>query len=170
MRSTMIWPVSLTLALGGLLAGHDLAYRLTGAPSADLHAYLAHAPQLLLVLALPAALLAVGGTRGGAVRPGCFALLGTTAYVAMEHLEQLASGGVPWLLGSPVFWLGLALQLPFALAAWWIARGLLRLEPPRDRHPQPLPTPWLQLVAPLVSLAPAQVPVRRRLRGPPQLL
>jgi hypothetical protein len=166
----MIWPISLTLALSGLLAGHDLAYRLTGAPSADLHAYLAHAPQLLLVLALPAALLAVSGTRGGAVRPGGFGLLGTTAYVAMEHLEQLAHGGIPWLLGSPVFWLGLALQLPFALAAWWVARSLLRLEPPPGRRPQPLPTTWLELVAPAVSLVPAQVPAQPRLRGPPRFL
>src|SRR5918992_441160 len=101
----MIWPISLALALGGLLAGHDLAYRLTGTEADDLHAYLAHAPQLLLVLALPAGLLAVSGTRGGTVRPGGFALLGTAAYVAMEHLEQLAHGGLPWLLESPVFWL-----------------------------------------------------------------
>jgi hypothetical protein len=166
----MIWPITFALALGGLLAGHDLAYRLTGAETADLHAYLAHAPQLLLVLALPAALLAVSGTRGGTVRPGGFALLGLTAYVAMEHLEQLAYGGVPWLLGTPVFWLGLALQVPFAFAAWWIARGLLGLDAPAVRRPTRLPTPWLELVLPAVSFAPAPVPARPRLRGPPPLL
>jgi hypothetical protein len=165
----MIWPISLALALGGLLAGHDLAYRLTGTEAAALHAYLAHAPQLLLVLALPAALLAVSGTRGGTVRPGGFALLGTAAYVAMEHLEQLAYGGMPWLLGSPVFWVGLALQLPFALAAWWVARGLLRLEV-RPARPPCLPAAWLTLVLPAAPLAPAPIPARLRLRGPPQLL
>jgi hypothetical protein len=166
----MIWPVSLALAFSGLLAGHDLAYRLTGTETAGLHAYLAHAPQLLLVLTLPAALLAVAGTRGGAVRPGWFALLGTTAYAAMEHLEQLAHGGAPWLLGTPVFWLGLALQVPFALAAWWVARGVLRLDAPATRLPPRLPTPWLELARPAVSLAPAPVPARLRLRGPPPLL
>ena len=165
----MIWPISLALALGGLLAGHDLAYRLTGAEAAGLHAYLAHAPQLLLVLALPAALLAVSGTRGGTMRPRSFALLGTAAYVAMEHLEQLSYGGLPWLLESPVFWLGLALQLPFALAAWWIARGLLRLEAKVARPPR-LPSAWIALVVPAAPPAPAPVPAWPRLRGPPPLL
>jgi ABC-type dipeptide/oligopeptide/nickel transport system permease component len=165
----MIWPISLALALGGVLAGHDLAYRLTGTEARELHAYLAHAPQLLLVLALPAALLAVSGTRGGTVRPAGFAFLGTVAYVAMEHLEQLAHGGMPWLLESPVFWLGLALQLPFALAAWWVARGLLRLEG-TPAHPPRLPTAWLTLVLPAAPLAPVPIPAQLRLRGPPPLL
>jgi hypothetical protein len=165
----MVWPISLALAFGGLLAGHDIAYRLTGVEAAGLHAYLAHAPQLLLVLALPAALLAVSGTRGAPVRPAGFALLGSSAYVAMEHLEVVAHGGVPWLLESPVFWLGLALQLPFALAAWWIARALVRLEARRAGASR-LPTPWLTLVLPRVSVAPASVPARPRLRGPPRLL
>src|SRR5918999_851731 len=105
----MIWPISFALAACGLLAGHGLAYTLLGT-GGDLHGYLAHAPQVLLVLALPAALLAVSGTRGGTIPPAGFALLGTTAYVAMEHLERLVHGGVPWLLLSPVFLLGLALQ------------------------------------------------------------
>jgi hypothetical protein len=165
----MVWPISLALALGGLLAGHDLAYRLTGAETGDLHAYLAHAPELLLVLTLPAALLAVSGTRGGALRPGGFALLGSSAYVAMEHVERLAHGGVPWLLATPVFWLGLALQIPFALAAWWVARGLLRLDGPATRRPPRVPTPWLELVLPAASIAPALLPARPRLRGPPRL-
>jgi hypothetical protein len=122
------------------------------------------------VLTLPAALLAVSASRGGAPRPASFALLGTATYVALEHLERLSQDGLPWLLGSPVFLLGLALQVPFALAAWWVARALLELEVPRPSRPPRLPTPWLGLAPFRVSLAMSPLPARPRVRGPPRLL
>ena len=170
MSRTPLWPISLALAAAGLLAGHDLAYRLTGSDGLSLHGYLAHAPQLVVVLALPAALLAAAGTRRRAPRPAAFALLGSASFVAMEHLERLGQGGLPWLLTTPTFLVGLVLQLPFALAAWWIARLLLRLEPATRRRPPRVVVMWAPLAAPAcvpVSGAPAAQP---RLRGPPRLL
>jgi hypothetical protein len=47
------------------------------------------------------------------------------AFVTQEHLERLIhTGHVPFLLASPVLWLGIALQLPVALAIWVLARRL----------------------------------------------
>lgn len=154
-------------AASGLLAGHELAHRLTGDGGLGVHGYLRHAPQVLLVLALPAVLLAAFETRGRPPRPWSFALLGVGGYVAMEHLERLATGAPPWVLTTPTFVLGLLLQLPFALAAWWVARSLLRLEPPRRLRPPRLQAafPVPAVPAGLAVLRPAAV--RPRLRAPP---
>jgi hypothetical protein len=87
----------------------------------------------------------------------------------MEHLERLGHGA-PWLLANPVFLLGLALQLPFALAAWWIARTVLRLEVRARRRPARRPRLALGLVQAFVSPIPAPTQARPRPRGPPALL
>ncbi len=170
MTRRLLWPVVLPLAGAGVLVGHDLAYRLAGAGGNGLHDYLVHAPQLLVALSLPAALVALSGGRTHAPRPPAFALLGLGGFVAMEHLERLGHGGVPWLLTSPLFLLGLALQLPFALAAWWLARALLTLDPRPLARPAPLPRFTVALpvlAAPAVGTTRA---LRRRPRGPPSLL
>ncbi len=170
MTRRLLWPIVLPLAGAGVLVGHELAYRLAGGGGAGLHDYLAHAPQLLVALSLPAALVALSGGRTHAPRPSAFALLGLGGFAAMEHFERLGHGGVPWLLASPVFLLGLALQLPFALAAWWLARTLLALESP----PLPLPAPLPRFTSALPALVARAVatPVlpRPRPRGPPVLL
>lgn len=170
MSRRLLWPVVLPLSAAGVLVGHELAYRLTGAGSGGLHGYLAHAPQLLVALSLPAVLVALSGGRTRPPRPWAFALLGTGGFVAMEHLERLGPGGIPWLLTSPLFLLGLALQLPFALAAWWLARALLSVELPTGRSPG-LRSRLAFAVRPWFPRpVPASAVVRSRPRGPPELL
>jgi hypothetical protein len=169
MARRLLWPLVLTLSAAGVLVGHDLAYRLSGAGSDGLHGYLTHAPQLLVALSLPALLLALSGGRTRAPQPWAFGLLGLGGFAAMEHLERLGHGA-PWLLANPVFLLGLVLQLPFALAAWWVARTLLRLEVPARRRPARRSRLALALVHASASPVPAPTNARPRPRGPPGLL
>jgi hypothetical protein len=114
---------------------------------------------VLLAFALAATFVAVSGARRPAPPPRCFALLGVSAFVVMEHVERLGAGG-SWPLTSRVFLLGLVLQLPFALAAWWVARTLLRLDPAALRPPPLLPRRLFALPR-LPVLDPAAAPVRR---------
>jgi hypothetical protein len=129
----------LPLTAAGTLAAHAVAYRVLDAPSEGVHGYLGHLPQLVTVLALPLLLaLAVAG-RTPAPRAWPFAAAAVGAFVAQEHLERLAhTGELPFLLDRPVFLVGLALQVPFALAAWLLARALIRvaaaLRPRRTAH------------------------------------
>lgn len=126
--------------IAGLLAGHALAYRLA-TPDAHAradalahsgHGYLGLTPLALAVCfgALLAALLlrALAGYRGEPLRPAsrAFILLPPLAFVAQEHIERLAySGDMPWTVAlQPTSLLGLALQLPFALAALLLAWAL----------------------------------------------
>jgi hypothetical protein len=169
MARRLLWPLVLTLSAAGVLVGHDLAYRLAGVGSDGLHGYLTHAPQLFVALSLPALLVALSGGRTRPPRPWAFGLLGMGGFAAMEHLERLGHGA-PWLLANPVFLLGLALQLPFALAAWWIARTVLGLEVPAPRRPARRPRLALGLVQASVSPIPAPAQARPRPRGPPGLL
>lgn len=154
-----------------MLLGHAAAYRLTGQPTGDVHAYLDHAPQVLLLLAtLAVTLLAL--TRAAAAPPAWpFPVLALGAFVVQEHVERLLhTGEFPWLLTSATFLAGFVVQLPLALGAWAIARRLLRALAAQPRRPQLLPVYQ-------VALAPAAPtrPLRRHsptasARDPPQLL
>jgi hypothetical protein len=123
---------------GGLLAGHLLGYRLAfsdpharaDALSASGHSYFRFVPIALGVslgvLLLGLALQALAGFRGRPRRAATsplIVLLAPVAFVTQELLERIAhSGQVPWTLPlQPAFLLGLALQLPFALAALLLA-------------------------------------------------
>jgi hypothetical protein len=113
------WLVSIPFMAGGCLAAHSLAYHLTTTRE-DGHGYLAFAPLLVGVLG---ALAIVGAFRRGRTRsPLVFAVLPPLAFVAQEHLERLEL-----VATEPAFLLGLALQLPFALAALVAARAFLGL-------------------------------------------
>ena len=127
--------------VGGLLAGHTLGYRLA-IPDAHAraevlahtgHGYLAYAPLALTVcLALLVAALvirAVAAFKGEPTRPAAspaIVLLSPLAFVTQELAERLLySGQVSWTaVVEPVFLAGLALQLPFALAALLVAWAL----------------------------------------------
>lgn len=130
--------------VGGLLAGHALAYRFAfpdaharaDALAQSGHGYLGHVPLMLAAClgVLLAALLvrAIAGFRGETVRPSvsrALILLPPAAFVVQEHVERLLhSGQIPWAASlEPSFLLGLALQLPFALAALLIGWGLQSL-------------------------------------------
>ena len=81
-----------------------------------MHDYLAHAPQIVFILASLAVLGLAADTRARRHSPLPLAVLGIGAFVAQEHLERLIhTGHVPFLFASPVMWLGIALQLPLAV-------------------------------------------------------
>ncbi len=127
MRRALIWPLALPFAAVSVLAGHAVAYGATGAAAGARHGYLEHAPQVVAVLVLLGlvGLACDGRARSASFRP--VAALAAAGFACQEHLEPLLhAGDLPFLLTSPTFWLGLALQLPFAAAVWLGARRLAR--------------------------------------------
>jgi len=124
------------------LAAHCLAYWLVspggehphmGMHADAGHAYLGYTPALgawLLALVLAGLALCVGeGLRGRRpARPPVrlFVLVPPIGFVVQEHLERLVgSGAIPHdLVLEPTFLVGLALQLPFAVAALLLVLAL----------------------------------------------
>jgi hypothetical protein len=167
-RRVLAWTITLPLTAAGVLCAHALAYAALGEPLGSTHAYLEHAPQLLAVLVSVALAALVFETRG-ATRPAWpFAAFALTVFAAQEHAERLVhSGDLPWLATRPAFLLGLALQVPFALAAWLTARSLLRVR--ATARPRPPALPALAFSVPSLEPLPVAGPVRVRpaVRGPP---
>jgi hypothetical protein len=125
-RLLAAWLV-LPLAAAGTLTAHAVAYAAVGTPPEGVHGYLSHLPLVVAALILPALLAVAVVERTTAPRAWPYAAAALGAFVAQEHLERLAhTGELPFLLDRPVFWLGLALQVPFAVAAWLAARLLVR--------------------------------------------
>jgi hypothetical protein len=127
--------------LAGLLAAHTLGYRLAiSDPHARAdalahggHGYFSYVPFALSVcvgvLLAGLALQAVSAFRGEPRRPATsplIVLLSPVAFVAQELIERfLHTGQVPWTtVIEPAFLIGLALQIPFALAALLLAWAL----------------------------------------------
>jgi hypothetical protein len=132
---TRAWLVVSPVIAAGVLAGHGLAYRVTSTPTGPVHEYLAHAPQVLLILALSGLALAGFGQRRAAPPTWAFPAVAVTTFVAQEHVERVVHGAqVPILLAEPVFLVGLALQIPVALVAWALARRLLAVVAEDDSH------------------------------------
>jgi hypothetical protein len=169
MRRTLTWLVTLPLAAASVLLGHALAYRITGAPLGDVHGYLEHVPQVVFILASVAVLGLAADTRARRRSPLPLATVGVAAFVVQEHLERFAhTGHLPFLLASPVFWVGIALQLPLAVVVWLLARGIA------DELATPLERAVARLAHVPVAPAPSPAVVRsrvaaggRRTRGPP---
>jgi hypothetical protein len=135
--------VALPCVAWGLLVAHDLAYRLVAGSVADHahlleetgHGYLAHALPavsglsgiaaaaflVLVQLARRARVEGVGVGRWIAAAP----LVG---FAVQEHAERwVHDGSVPWSTAAePTFLAGLALLVPFGLAARAAARAMLR--------------------------------------------
>jgi hypothetical protein len=140
MSRRLTWLLTLPLMVGGLLAGHWLAYRAAigdahaRAHALDVtgHAYLAYAPTIFAIcmaLVVIALLLRVSASFRGAARaapPAAFAALPLLAFALQEHLERyLHAGAVPWTAAfEPTFAIGIAVQLPFAFAALLVAELL----------------------------------------------
>jgi len=172
-RRTLLAIVALPVVASGIFLAHAAAYRLLGAPSEGVHGYLAHVPQLLTLLTLPALLAAAVAGRSRTPKAWPFAVAALSTFVIQEHLERLAhTGQLPFLLDRPVFLLGLALQLPFALVAWLGARWLLRVSQGAPRRALrrvsglllPLPEPSGVEPRPFAARPPASP------RAPPRLL
>ena len=126
MNRTRAWLVLSPVVAAGVLVAHALAYRLTSMPTDPFHEYLAHAPQVFLLLTLSGLALAGFGPRRDAPRAWIFPVVAGATFVVQEHVERLVhGGGVPILVTTPAFLVGLALQVPFALVAWALARRLL---------------------------------------------
>ena len=129
------------LAIAGSQAAHVLAY-LAVAPEPDArrallaatgHGYLHLAP-LLLALGTVTALLGLAGSARipdpvSGQRLGPFLVFAPAVFALQEHLERaLHDGAFPIAAATePTFLLGLALQIPFALLAYGVARLLLRV-------------------------------------------
>jgi hypothetical protein len=171
MRRTLTWLVTMPFAAASVLLGHAIAYRATGAPAGDVHGYLQHAPQVVLILASIAVVGREADARARRRSPAPLASIAVGAFVVQEHIERLAhTGHVPFLFASPVLWLGIALQLPLAAAIWLISRKVAEdIAAPLHRS-----VPHLARVPLVLGLAgsgstPAVAPRTCRGRGPPVL-
>jgi hypothetical protein len=165
---TRVWIVVAPVVAAGLLTAHALAYRLTSTSTDPFHAYLEHAPQVLLVLLLCGAALGGFGTRRNAPPAYAFPLVALATFVVQEHLERIVHGsGLPILVTSPAFILGLALQVPVAMLAWVLARWLLDVVQETGWQRTLRPRFDLGLVAsPLAAVGRTEIPIPHG-RGPP---
>jgi hypothetical protein len=183
------WLLAVPIVLAGAQLAHAVDYWLI-APDAHERAelldgtghgyfsYLPFAVALLAGLAL-ASFAAVSwdarrGGRAAVLDRWPLALLPLATFVVQEHLERyLHDGTFPWsAVVEPTFLVGFVLQIPFALAAYFVARLLLRVADAigRARRDRIAPRP-----AGLGALAPASVALARRnplagghpSRGPP---
>jgi hypothetical protein len=126
-RSVHPWLVIVPLATAGGLGGHRIAYALAGPDHDALHGYLAHAPQLGLLLLVLALVFASFVDRGARLALWPFPTVTLTGFVVQEHVERVAhDGSAPFLLGERVFLVGLVVQVVVAVAAWLVARLLVR--------------------------------------------
>ena len=138
----IVWLLTVPLAVVGSQVAHAITYRLV-APDAHErahllaetgHAYLSYLPlglALCTVVVLFALLAQARASRAGqaAGLSAChFALLAPLVFCCQEHFERLVhDGSFPWdAVFQRTFLVGLALQVPFALAAYVLARLLLR--------------------------------------------
>ncbi|HEY7179521.1 MAG TPA: hypothetical protein VH305_10120 [Gaiella sp.] len=172
-RRLFAWALVTPVAVAGVLVTHALAYRLTGVRPGPVHEYLAHVPQVAFVLASLALLgLALQERSLSRFSARWVAPLAPLGFVCQEHLERLVHDGrVPWLLTSPTFLLGLALQLPVALVCVLLVRRVVgTLAGPRRRRSVRSDEAWLPLTdaPPLVPRAVHRP--RPTGRGPPPLL
>jgi hypothetical protein len=120
----LAWALVTPVSAAGILAGHAVAYALTGTDPGATHAYLAHAPQVVAVLATIGLVGLALQERGVGRRSfASFALLAPLGFASQEHLERLVhTGELPWLLTTPAFLVGVALQVPVALLCVVVAR------------------------------------------------
>jgi hypothetical protein len=185
MRRGLSWLLTIPLVLAGSELAHAIGYW-TAVPDARQrahvlaatgHGYLSYAP-LVAGLGVAAVVVALAQhARGGAtarLRAWPFALLPLLTFVLQEHLERLLhSGTAVGVVFEPSFIRGAALQLPFGLVAYLIARALLRVAerigaalsaPPTLR---PLPALFSLLDTPF---RPVLLVAGCGVRGPPPLL
>jgi hypothetical protein len=193
MRRGLAWLFALPLMLAGSQAAHVLAYRWVY-PSSDVrlhalfvtgHGYLDRLPFVLaaggavaVVALVFAAADAARGRHVAHLPATAFALLPPLAFVLQEVLERsVHTGTFVWqAVEAPTFLPGLVLQLPFAVAAYLVARLLLRAAECAGRALAAAPPrPVFVLVLgqpPRPVLGRRRSPLAHRLgrRGPPPLL
>jgi hypothetical protein len=141
-RAPFVWAASLLVCVAGWLIAHSLAYRLIASGdegSGTLveqtgHGHLAFSPYLMAVSATVLLLALVGAVVAGVARrprPAVpwapFVVLPPLDFICHMLLESVPYGRVVSVdvALEAVFLLGLALQVPFALAALLLARTAL---------------------------------------------
>ena len=172
-RRLLAWILVTPVAAAGVLLTHALAYRLTGVQPGPVHEYLAHGPQVVFVLASLALVgLALQERSLSRFSARWVAPLAPLGFACQEHVERLVhTGQLPFLLTSPTFLLGLALQLPVSIGCFVLVRRVLGTLPGARRRRALRPAhAWL----PLTELSPLVVRPAWRSRptgrGPPALL
>lgn len=169
----LAWILVTPVAATGVLMTHALAYRVTGARPGPVHEYLAHVPQIAVVLATIALVgLALQDRSLSRLSAWWVAPLAPLGFACQEHIERLVhTGELPWLFSSPTFLVGLALQVPIALVCVALVRRVLgTLTPVRRRRRASPGEAWVPLTA-SPPLLPSVVHVPRATgRGPPALL
>ena len=138
-RSKVAWLLSLPLSAAGMLLAHEFAWELARHEhaSGEGHGYLQYGAVLAalavatLIVAATAQLIRGVSGAGLATAPSArvFAIVPIIGFLLQEHLEHLVASReleVTYFLSAP-FVLGLALQLPFAFAALFVARLILGL-------------------------------------------
>jgi hypothetical protein len=186
-RSKAAWLLSLPLSAAGMLLAHQFAWELGGHEHAGeaAHGYLQYGAifaalgvATLIVAATTQLVRGVSGAGIADTPPArVFAIVPIIGFLLQEHLEHIVAEReleVTFFLSAP-FLLGLALQLPFALAALLVARLILGLVKHIVRAVGSLGTvPGLASLRVLVPLGPELAP-RRALathsagRAPPRL-
>ena len=159
-RTRALLALSVPLAAGGCLLGHAAGYALVGMSRRDaqLHGYLSFAPQFLAICAalLAAALaLRISGRLRGRIAAWPFALLAPLAFSAQELIERLVAGLPAHAVLEPAVFVGMAAQVPIALAGFFVARALLRVADAAARAFRTLPPPVFAGTLLLASASPA---------------
>jgi hypothetical protein len=142
LRERLAWFVTLPIAVIGCQSAHAVTNVLLGSPeSARSELLLRHGPgaglvPLLACVALAAVAAGLMGRAAGAWSAGRtaavrlpFAIIAPALFVVQEHVETLLRTGAAPIgtVVEPTFLSGLVLQIPFAIAAYAIARALIRL-------------------------------------------
>ena len=176
-RTRALLSLSVPLAAGGCLLGHVAGYALVGMSRRDsqLHGYLSFAPQFLAIWRLCSPPQSHSGSRaacGAGSPPGRSPSSPPLAFSAQELIQRLVAGLPAHAVLEPPVFVGLAAQLPIALAGFFLARALLRVADVAARALRTLPPPVLAGTLLLASASPAALsssPFRfdRPARAPP---
>jgi hypothetical protein len=171
--------LSLPIAAAGCLGGHAAGYVLVGTTREDarIHGYLAFAPHFLAVCAVfvvVSLVLRFSGRFAGRPAAWPFGLLPPLAFMGQELIERLVAGLPVHSVLVPAVYAGLAAQLPIAIAAFFLARTLLRVADGARRMVATRPPAPLSQAVPVGAagmplLARAPLAFDRLGRAPPQL-
>lgn len=138
-RSKVAWLLSLPLSAAGMVLAHELAWEL-GSHQHEAEAAHGYLQYGAIFAALGAAIVVVAattqlinGVKGvGVARapsPRTFAIVPVVGFMLQEHLEHIVASReleLTFFLSTP-FLLGLALQVPFMVAALVVARLIIGL-------------------------------------------